>query len=155
MSELLCTFDVGPLLVGIPVDSVQEVMRLPRTTPVPHADSSVIGITNLRGSILVVFDLRVRLGLGSETPPRYIAIVKVSETWVGLGVDRVRDVISPNEATKPRPKHLDDSHARLLPTMVQCGDKIAFLLDTTLLSADQPWAPHPTTVIHNNHGSAP
>ncbi|HLL08783.1 MAG TPA: chemotaxis protein CheW, partial [Nocardioidaceae bacterium] len=48
----LCTFIVGDLLLGLPVEEVSEVVRAEVLTPVPLAPSGVLGLLNLRGRIV-------------------------------------------------------------------------------------------------------
>ncbi|MFL6136501.1 MAG: chemotaxis protein CheW [Frankiaceae bacterium] len=65
-SRKLSTFRIGGDLFGVPVEDVQEVTRSHEVTPVPLAPEAVTGLMNLRGQVVTVVDLRVRLGY----PPR-------------------------------------------------------------------------------------
>jgi twitching motility protein PilI len=71
---------------------VREVMMLPSTvTRVPGTREWVAGLTNLRGQLLPVFDLRAYLGAGSSRGSRSarVLVVNSSETLVGIIVDEV------------------------------------------------------------------
>ncbi|MGE4497076.1 MAG: chemotaxis protein CheW, partial [Deferribacterales bacterium] len=56
------SFTVGSEYFGIPIDEVRQIIRLPRVTRVPKMPVFVLGISNLRGSVLPVLDLSLRLG---------------------------------------------------------------------------------------------
>jgi purine-binding chemotaxis protein CheW len=90
------TFRVEPHLLGIDILHVREVNQALGLTPVQRAPSFVRGMVNLRGQILTVFDLGVRLGLPARriTDESHNIILK-SEA-VGLLVDGVGDVVEAN-----------------------------------------------------------
>ena len=90
---------------GIDILQVQEVLAKAEIEPVPRAPSDVLGVINLRGSIVTVVDLRMRLGL--PPPPDASGVVVVADVGgqiVGLRVDRVAEVLNIAEgAIKPAP----------------------------------------------------
>jgi len=92
---LLCTFYVEGLLLGIPVDRVEEVLAAQTVTAVPLAHRDVAGLLNLRGQIVTAIDARRRLGLAARdeaTEPTIVVIRSDGET-VSLLVDRAGDVV--------------------------------------------------------------
>jgi purine-binding chemotaxis protein CheW len=95
MSEMvkLCTFWIGSELCGLPVSTIQEVIRPPRLTRVPLAPENVAGVVNLRGHILPVVSLRRRLGLDHTAKSEHVLVVKVAEATIGVLVDVVGDVM--------------------------------------------------------------
>ncbi|NQV83208.1 MAG: chemotaxis protein CheW [Rhodospirillales bacterium] len=60
------TFTIGDQMFGIPVLRVQDILTPNQIAPIPLAPKEVRGSINLRGRIVTVIDVRVRLGL----PPR-------------------------------------------------------------------------------------
>ena len=86
---------VGNLHIGFPLDAVQEVLMGITVTPVPLADEGNAGLINVRGEILSVVDLSLRLGLGAtEMTERSVhVIVRTSRGLVAVTVDRVHDVV--------------------------------------------------------------
>jgi len=56
-------FQVKDSLYGIVSDCVQEIVLMPKITPVPQTPPDVRGVINLRGKVIQLIDLRVRLGL--------------------------------------------------------------------------------------------
>ena len=91
-----CAFRVGDLLLGVPVECVQEVLRPLDITFVPLAPPAVSGLINLRGEIVTAIDLRCRLGIparaeGDARPMN--VVVRAGEGPVSLLVDDIVDVI--------------------------------------------------------------
>ena len=90
---------VGHLLVGVPVDAVQEVTASAELTPVPLAPSIVSGLMNLRGRIVTAIDLRRSLHLAdrpADQPPVNL-ILRIDGGSIGLQVDAVGDVLDVHE----------------------------------------------------------
>jgi purine-binding chemotaxis protein CheW len=92
MTAVHVTVRVGAELYALPVDAVLEIAEVGRLTPVPGARSGTLGLQNLRGSALPVFDLACLLGVsGSERPAR-VVIVDHEGCRAGLAVDEACDV---------------------------------------------------------------
>jgi purine-binding chemotaxis protein CheW len=92
----LATFYVGDALCGMDILKVQEINKLMQMTKVPQAPEYVMGILNLRGQIVTIIDLGLKLGLGEtdiENDPRNI-IVNSPGGHVGLLVRSISDVVS-------------------------------------------------------------
>jgi len=91
---------------GVPVLAVREIIRLCPITPVANMPPHVRGVINLRGVVLPIVDLGVRLGLpGTEPTARHVIIVaQVGERAAGLLVDSVSDILSVEEQSiQPTP----------------------------------------------------
>jgi purine-binding chemotaxis protein CheW len=83
---------VGSELYALPVENVLEVAELGDLSAVPGAEAVVLGVRNLHGQVLPVFDLaRVRAGAGDATPWR-IVVAEHAGRLAGLAVDEVTDV---------------------------------------------------------------
>jgi len=95
----LIVFNIGEQEYCVDIMSVREIRGWTPTTPLPSAPAYVRGVVNLRGTVLPVFDLAARLGLGlSEPTPRHVIIVVwVGARLVGLLVDSVRDIATASE----------------------------------------------------------
>jgi len=80
---LVATFQLGGGRFAIDTNHIQEVVMTGDLTPVRHAPAYVAGIRNLRGRIITVIDLQVRLGLGRVQcdPANRILIVAWSIAW--------------------------------------------------------------------------
>jgi purine-binding chemotaxis protein CheW len=93
--ESWVTFALAGEVYALPVSHVQEILRISTITRVPHAPHPVRGITNLRGRVLAVVDLRVRLGLaaGEIGPDSRILVADARGRSIGLLVDAARQVL--------------------------------------------------------------
>ena len=90
-----CTFELGPLLLGIEAHRVQEVLRFQPVTPVPLAPDFVHGLMNLRGQIVLVVDLCKKLGSvdGVRNPRPINVLTQTQSGVVSLLADRIGDVV--------------------------------------------------------------
>jgi purine-binding chemotaxis protein CheW len=79
---------------GLPIASVQGILRYEEPTPVPHAPVGVEGVFNLRGQVLPLVDLgrRLRAEPITPTPASRIIVAEAGMGPVGLAVDSVREV---------------------------------------------------------------
>jgi purine-binding chemotaxis protein CheW len=94
------TFELAQEEYGVPVLKVREIVRMVDITPVPHMPPYVRGVINLRGKVIPVMDLRLKLGFPRQdyTERTCIVIVEVALTTgrvlMGMVVDRVADVLN-------------------------------------------------------------
>lgn len=91
--EQIVNFTVGDVYYGVPVEQVREVRDVQAVTPIPGAPSYIEGVTNLRGQIITVMDLRTRLNLQkNEGGGEKIIVVELGKAAVGVVVDAVTEV---------------------------------------------------------------
>jgi purine-binding chemotaxis protein CheW len=129
-----CTFVLDGHLFGVPVASVQEVLREQELTPVPLAAPEVAGLINLRGQIVVTLDMRRRLRLPArpDGEPTVNVVVRTADgSPVSLVVDRIGDVLDADAATLEEPPDTLDAAMRLLVESVcKLDDQLMLMLDT-------------------------
>ena len=94
------TFNLGTESYGLPVLRIREIIRETHVTPMPQLPAHIKGVINLRGKIIPVVDLRLKLELGESEPTEHKCIVVVqafgvrsAEIYIGLLVDDVQEVI--------------------------------------------------------------
>lgn len=89
----IVNFTIGEVNYGVPVEQVREVRDMQTVTPVPGAASFVEGVTNLRGQIITVMDLRKRLGIEEKDGlGEKIIIIDLGKHAIGVVVDAVTEV---------------------------------------------------------------
>jgi purine-binding chemotaxis protein CheW len=89
----IVNFTIGEVNYGVPVDQVREVRDMQTVTPVPGSPAFVEGVTNLRGQIITVMDLRKRLGLPDKSiANEKIIIIDLGKHAIGVVVDAVTEV---------------------------------------------------------------
>lgn len=110
-SEQYVTFSLGEELFGFEVSRTREILSLTPVTKVPQTPDYQLGVINLRGQVVPVIDMRLKLGLpaGDETEDTCIIVVDVQvdgETiTVGALADAVREVLDiRNDQIEPPPR---------------------------------------------------
>ncbi|KAA9007971.1 chemotaxis protein CheW [Histidinibacterium aquaticum] len=90
------TFVAGEQSFCIEITQIREIRRWSPVTLLPHAPDHVLGVMNLRGAVIPIFDLAAKLGLGRITPTErhVIIIAAVSGQTIGLLVDSVSEILS-------------------------------------------------------------
>ncbi|NLS17028.1 purine-binding chemotaxis protein CheW [Rhizobium sp. P40RR-XXII] len=76
--------------------TIREIRGWAPSTPIPHAPADVIGVMNLRGSVIPIIDLAYKLGMQSTVANERSAIVvaEVHNMVIGMLVDRVSDILT-------------------------------------------------------------
>jgi purine-binding chemotaxis protein CheW len=139
--EQVVVFRLGAEEFGVPIDSVQEIVRVPETlTHVPKAPASVEGVINLRGSVLPVVDLRRRLGLETiaRNDGQRIVVFLIRGVRTGFIVDAVAEVLKvPRNAIEPAP-NLSVEQSTLLARManLEKQKRMLQLIDPAYLLGD-------------------
>jgi purine-binding chemotaxis protein CheW len=107
----LIAFRVGRQEFCINVMMVREIRGWTAATALPRSPRYVKGVINLRGAVLPIVDLAVRLGLpGTEPTARnVIIVVMIGHQQIGLLVDAVSDILTTNDNNiQPSPDVFSD-----------------------------------------------
>jgi purine-binding chemotaxis protein CheW len=93
--EHVVIFRLSDEYYALDIQTVQEIVRMQTITSIPGSDFWVEGITNLRGRVVPVIDLRKRCGVdaGEYTAETRIVVVSSATGMVGLIVDAVSEVM--------------------------------------------------------------
>ncbi len=132
-SRQFVLFHLGTEEYGLPIERVQSIIRYEQPTPVPHAPSSVEGVINLRGQVIPVIDLSMRLlasPFSGETTAR-IVVAEGHSGLVGLVVDSASEVVSiPLDEIMPAPvAALSPDTAEAFEGVANLGERLVILLD--------------------------
>jgi len=129
---LLATFYVRDALCALDAAGIQEVIRLGPLTPVRHAPPDVAGILNLRGKIVTILDIGLRLGFEKAVPAAdsRIFIIEDRNEFVGLLVDRVDEVVEveQNQWQAP-PANVRGTQGRFFRGVCRAGGRAITVLD--------------------------
>jgi len=92
----IIAFHLGDQQFCVKTTSIREIRGWAAATPLPHAPSHVLGVMNLRGSVIPIIDLAATLGVPStiDTSRSAIVVVEVGYRIAGLVVDQVSDILS-------------------------------------------------------------
>jgi purine-binding chemotaxis protein CheW len=129
---LLAAFFVRDALCALDAVDIQEVIRVGHVTPVRHAAPEITGIVNLRGKIVTILDLGMRLGFPRAVPSRQsrVFILEDRGEFIGLLVDRVHEVIEvESNHCEPPPANTPASQSRYFRSVCRSGGRVISLLD--------------------------
>lgn len=92
----LVAFRLGDQEYCVDIMSVREIRGWTPATQIPHSPDYVRGVINLRGTVLPIVDLALRLGYEApEVDARHVIIViQTGEQLVGVRVDAVSDILT-------------------------------------------------------------
>jgi len=109
-SEEKVIFNLGSEKFALGTEQVKSIEEMQDIIPVPLAPPYVTGLINLRGAIVAVVDLRLRLGLENieNGRDRVILIAEHNGEDVGLIVDRVQSV----ESSEMQPQSVPEAVAK-------------------------------------------
>ena len=128
------TFRIDGHLLGLDVLLVREINRVLDITPVPRAPEFVRGLINLRGQIVTVFDLGVRLGLEPRSIDEETHNVILKRDAVGLLVDAIGDVAqSEAEEIEPPPANVGGIGAEFMEGVVKLENELLVVLSADRL----------------------
>ncbi len=118
------------------IEQIQEIVILDRVTPTPQAPEFVEGVSNLRGAIIPVVNLRKLFGLppkATDSETRTI-VVNVGSRTMGCTVDMVSHVIRIAEETiQPAPESVTGGGAHYISGFAKRDDRLVILLDIDAL----------------------
>lgn len=144
------TCRIGDQLFGVDITLVREINNVLEITPIPREKDFIRGLINLRGQIVTILDMRVRLGMESrdhnEDTHNIIikgrgelnsvcreslrASMKDIPDPAGLLVDGIGDVVdAADHELEPPPANIEAAHAGMLMGVVKKEDALIAILD--------------------------
>lgn len=125
------TFTVADAEYGVNIMAVREIKGWSETTRLPGAPDHMRGVMNLRGSIIPIFELRVRFGLAPVdiSARNVVIILSAGSRNIGLLVDAVSDILSVlQEDIKPPPEHQHEAGC-FIAGLIAREERMVMLLD--------------------------
>lgn len=134
------TFWADGQLFGVSIVNVMQIIRMQKIVEIPDYPPYAKGIINLRGSIVPILDIRMRLGKPQvEYSERTcIVIIEVREKLYGIAVDLVNEVmeILP-ENISPPPQMDGESVSEYLSGITKLDEKVVMVLDCSSLLKEE------------------
>ncbi len=130
----LVVFALGPRMVGVPASTVRELVRAVAVTELPGAPPGVDGVIDLRGTLIPVVDLSLRLGI-TPRPMRASDQLLICDVTVGplaVRTDRVIELRSSSADSVPLGAESDPivrSLARTADGVIVIAELAAFLAE--------------------------
>ncbi len=131
---------MGEEMYGIDIKYIDNIVRMQHITRVPKVPAYIKGVINLRGEVIPVFSLRLKMGMEEveETKKFRIIIIKLDGSYVGLIVDEVREVITlQNDLTEKVYRDPSDPTQNFLQGIGKDGDNLISLLDLNEVVAER------------------
>ncbi|MEM8926266.1 MAG: chemotaxis protein CheW [Actinomycetota bacterium] len=127
----MCTCKVGPLLIGLDVVNIREILYYSEQTKVPRTGPAVSGLINLRGQIATTIDLRIRLGVEPSPDSELVhVVVRYRDEPVSLLVDEVGEVIHVDRSRyEPPPDNVGGQVRELLTGAYKLDGELLLTLD--------------------------
>jgi purine-binding chemotaxis protein CheW len=132
VEQQLVIFELANEFYGVDIATVEGIIKMQAITAVPHAPAFVDGVTNLRGSVLPVIDLRKRFGLASQVATRdsRIVVAVMGNLKVGMMVDGVSEVLRvPMEAIEPPSPLVTTVETTFIKGIAKVAERLIILLD--------------------------
>ncbi len=141
MEQQLVVFELANELYGVNIAAVESIIQMQAITQLPHTPPYVKGVTNLRGSVLPVLDLRIRFALPAHEDTRQtrIMIVTMGSIKAGIIVDGVSEVLRiSDENIEPLPPMLNSVDSAFLKGIARLENRLIILLDLSrVLNLDE------------------
>jgi purine-binding chemotaxis protein CheW len=131
-------FTVGDVQYAVDILRVREIITPLEIVPIPHAPPAVLGVSDHRGEVVPVLDVRKRFGLPpiERTRRTKWIVVELGERLVGLVVDSVTDVFGAGEPDKRSVPQIGvGDTARGISAVFTYAGRLVFVLDVDRIAA--------------------
>jgi len=128
----LVSFKIGSEEFGVDILKVQEINRMLQITKVPNTPDFIEGVINLRGRVIPVIDLRVKLNMAKKEHDKQtrIIVVELEDKTVGFLVDEVSEVLRiPKSITEAPPELVANVNSEYITAVGKLEDRLIILLD--------------------------
>jgi purine-binding chemotaxis protein CheW len=137
----LVVFELSGEHYGVDILRVDSIIRLQPVTQIPHAPGFVEGVTNLRGTVLPVVDLRRRFNLQAREAIKdaRIVVAQMEGATVGMVVDAVTEVRKvPEEDIEPPSPFVTTVDSAFIAGIAKVEDgRLIILLDVDRVLAPE------------------
>lgn len=137
-------FAIGSEHYGVPIGRVRELRGHDAVTGMANAPAFLTGVINLRGTIIPIVDMRIKLGLAAPDHGALtvVVIVDLAGGQAGMVVDSVADVVAlPRDNIKPAPA-LGATGASFVTGVGTLDERMLILVDIdAMIGLDAPAAP--------------
>jgi len=133
----MCVISVSGELFAIDLRHVREVFEVESVTPVPGVPSALVGVTNLRGVVMPLVDLRRLLNLPATDPlPGFAVVIRHGPHQVGVLVDRVPEIRSAQRTEfLPPPTGTSGVPRSVVSAVMKVEDRLSGVVEVPRLMA--------------------
>ncbi|WP_420862347.1 chemotaxis protein CheW [Algirhabdus cladophorae] len=126
------TFTSGDQSFCLEIMQIKEIRRWAQVTALPHAPEDVMGVMNLRGSVIPIYDLAARFGFGkTEANERNVVIIAtVGDQTIGLLVQSVSEILTvPLDAIQETPDVKSEATRQSIIGVISREDDMTRVID--------------------------
>lgn len=141
-NDRFLVFSLGAEDYAIPLLRVKEVIGIPKVTPIPQSPSHILGLINLRGSIISLMDLSQKLNIKSKGKEESSVIIcDLNGIYIGVVVDSINSVVTPKVDEISNTPPMENAKASQYVSAVYRRDKnLILFLDLEKLLSVEDWA---------------
>lgn len=135
----LVSFNLGEEEFGFEILKVQEIIRMIDYTRVPNTPEFVKGVINLRGKVIPIIDLRLRLGMKQKEHDisTRIIVIEFESKVIGFIVDKVNEVLRIDKTIIDSPPSLSsDVNSEFITSIAKLENRLLVLLDLGKILTD-------------------
>jgi len=128
----LIVFNLGDEEYGANINQVREIIRTGNITPIPDSPDFIKGVSNVRGEIPVIIDLKERffLPVRKDVDNKHIVMTERDKSVFGLLVDEVTEVLRiPQTDIKPAPEIVTRIDREYVNGVITLDNRLIILLD--------------------------
>ncbi|MBO0663449.1 chemotaxis protein CheW [Jiella sp. MQZ9-1] len=134
----IIAFEIGGQRFCVRTTAVREIRGWSKSTPLPQAPREIMGMMNLRGSIIPIVNMATKLGMPASEPDGRSAVIvaEVQDAVIGLLVDRVADILTVEAKTiQPTPEMRGSFTGGYVTGVIATGDGMTCFLDLNRMFA--------------------
>lgn len=135
----LVSFNVGKEEYAINIHNIQSIIRMVELTKIPNSPEFIIGVINLRGQVIPIIELSLKLGLKNNEygkNSRFI-IVEFKNTVIGFLVDNVNEVLRiPSNMLDEIPDIISETNKENISSVIKLDNRLILLLDIDSLISE-------------------
>ena len=132
MEQQLVIFEIQDEQFGVDIASVESIIKMQPLTRIPHTLEFVEGVTNLRGVVVPVIDLRKRFHMKETALDKEsrIMITNLNGVKVGMIVDSVSEVLTiSTDIIDPTPPMISTINTDFIDGIARINEQLVILLD--------------------------
>ncbi|MEG0894607.1 MAG: chemotaxis protein CheW [Oscillospiraceae bacterium] len=133
------TFLIDNQLFGMSISQIQQIVGIQEITPIPEQPQYIKGIINLRGEIIPVMDMRLRIGKNEITYTERTCIIITSINGISMGVivDEVDSVNDISDEQISHPPKVSDTGAKYITGIAKILNSVVLLVDLQMILSNE------------------
>ena len=135
MTGKVLTFFLFDRLFGIDITLVKEINRNVEYTPVPSSSLHIIGLINMRGQVVTLFDIAMLMGYEEKNREQRVACIILKAqpddpSQVGFSIDKFGDVVDVEEdQCEPPPANMGIISGEFVRSVVKLENNILIVIE--------------------------